>query len=161
MLLGRLGGVAESICFAIRILIVWFSRPFSNLTTGGHSTPSRKRRALPLSDVISAIIKSSPVPISTAEVNELIAMLIKLCPFFLKKLYVSGGEWVEMPSTSTVNGSVAPPDGSLVNGQISSEAASPTRLRGEDDSAKELLNRSPRRVKKEGGGLREDYTTRT
>jgi hypothetical protein len=108
-----------------------------------------------LSDVISAVIKSSPVPISTAEANESISMLIALCPFFLKKLYVSGGEWVEMPSASPVNGSVATPDGASVNGQIASDIVSPTRLRGKGDSAKELLHRSPRRVKKEGGGLRE------
>ena len=98
-----------------------------------------------MSDVISAVIKSSPVPISTAEANESISMLVTLCPFFLKKLYVSGGEWVEMPSTP------------LPDGSSSSEVASPTvRLRGKDDSAKELVHRSPRRVKKEGGGgLRE------
>jgi len=48
-----------------------------------------------------------------------------------------------MPSTPL-------PDGS------SSEVVSPRRLRGKDDSAKELVHRSPRRVKKEGaGGLRE------
>ena len=100
-----------------------------------------------MSDVISAVIKSSPVPISTAEANESITMLIKLCPFFLKKLSVSGGEWVEMPSTPLPDGS-----SSVV------EVASPMRrLRGKDDSAKELVHRgSPRRVKKEGsGGLRE------
>ncbi|KAE9410301.1 hypothetical protein BT96DRAFT_952954 [Gymnopus androsaceus JB14] len=109
-LLGRLGGVAES---------VWmlFSSP-----NGPTSTPSsRKRRTLPLPEVASSIVKSSPVPISVAEANESLELLTKLCPFFLKQLTIG-----------------APP-------------ASPGRV----DSAQELVTRSPKRVKREAGGLRE------
>ena len=50
---------------------------------------------------MAAIVKSSPVPISTAEANESISMLIKLCPFFVKKLNISGEEYIEMPSSNT------------------------------------------------------------
>ena len=66
----------------------------------GSLTPGRKRRALPITDTIAASVKSSPVPISTAEANESISMLIKLCPFFLKKL--SGQEWIEIPISTSI-----------------------------------------------------------
>ncbi|KJA30079.1 hypothetical protein HYPSUDRAFT_175241 [Hypholoma sublateritium FD-334 SS-4] len=141
-LLGRLGGVAESI---------WML--FSNPATGGSSTPARKRRALPTADVVTAIVKSSPVPISTAEANESISMLTKLCPFFLKKLNISGGEWLEMPAPTPSNLD-GPSDGSPTKGK-QVMPTSPGRLRGKEESAQELLSRSPRRIKRETGGLRE------
>ncbi|THH13921.1 hypothetical protein EW146_g6358 [Bondarzewia mesenterica] len=131
VLLGRLGGVAES---------VWmlFSAP-----TGTAAAPTtRKRRALPVSEVIAAILKSSPVPISSAEAQESLNILASLCPFFIKPLDISGEEWIEMPApTQSDSGPKAPP--------------SPGPSRRKDDSAEELRTRSPRRVKREGGGLRE------
>ncbi|KDR83571.1 hypothetical protein GALMADRAFT_219392 [Galerina marginata CBS 339.88] len=140
-LLGRLGSVAESI---------WML--FSNSTPGSSSTPARKRRALPTSDVITAVVKSSSVPISTSEANESISMLVKLCPFFLKRLDISSEEWLEMPAptVSTTSATESSPS--------KSKAAvphSPGRVKGKDESAQELITRSPRRVKRETGGLRE------
>lgn len=159
-LLGRLGGVAESIWMFVLLyfihskpLLIINSRLFSNPATGGSSTPARKRRALPTADVVTAIVKSSPVPISTAEANESIGMLTKLCPFFLKKLNISGGEWLEMPALVLSNPD-GPSDGSLTKGK-QVMPTSPGRLRGKEESAQELLSRSPRRVKRETGGLRE------
>ncbi|KAG6878110.1 hypothetical protein C0993_012114 [Termitomyces sp. T159_Od127] len=89
-LLGRLGGVAES---------VWML--FSTPVAGSSSTPTaRKRRALPAADVVNAVVKSSPVPISTAEASESLSMLAKLCPFFIRELDVGGKEWLEMPAAN-------------------------------------------------------------
>ncbi|KAG6880311.1 hypothetical protein C0992_000088, partial [Termitomyces sp. T32_za158] len=51
------------------------------------TTPtSRKRRALPTADVVNAVVKSSPVPVSMAEANESLSMLAKLCPFSSENL---------------------------------------------------------------------------
>jgi len=108
-----------------------------------------------VADVITAVVKSSPVPISTAEANESITMLVTLCPFFVKKLDVSDGEWLEMPAPATTGIVSTLTSNSPKKGQASIEPASPGRLRGKDDSAQELLHRSPRRIKREGGGLRE------
>ncbi|KAF9534145.1 hypothetical protein CPB83DRAFT_781430 [Crepidotus variabilis] len=142
-LLGRLGGIADSI---------WML--FTNSASPGTSTPSRKRRILPLNDVIAPVIKSSPVPISAAEAHESINMLVKLCPFFLKKLELSGLEWLEMPAPSKPN--QTNPEASPSKGRTLMEPPSPGRLRAsKDDSAQQLLTRSPRRVTKEGGTLRE------
>ncbi|KAF8165183.1 hypothetical protein B0H34DRAFT_647751 [Crassisporium funariophilum] len=140
-LLGRLGGVAESI---------WML--FSNPTTGTSSTPSRKRRVLPTSEVITAVVKSSPVPISTAEANESVSMLVKLCPFFVKKLSISGQDWLEMPAPIT-NSVAQLTDSSPTKSKLT-VPPSPSRLKGKEESAQELVTRSPRRVKP-GGGLRE------
>ncbi|KAK7470809.1 hypothetical protein VKT23_002227 [Stygiomarasmius scandens] len=124
-LLGRLGGIAES---------VWMF--FSTPITGALSPlTSRKRRTLPRSEVASAIIKSSPVPISSAEANESLDLLTKLCPFFLKALVIASEDWLEMPPSTSSSAIV--------------EGASAR------DSDHELLTRSPRRVRKEAGGLRE------
>ncbi|KAK7061598.1 CDT1-C domain-containing protein [Favolaschia claudopus] len=120
-LLGRLGGVAES---------VWMI--FSTPTSGSTSSPApRKRRTLPMSEVVPAVVKSSPVPISSAEAVDSLKMLTKLCPFFLKQLAIGGEEWLEMPAPS-----VGTTDANT-------------------DSAEALVTRSPRRVKREAGGLRE------
>lgn len=108
-----------------------------------------------MADVITAVVKSSPVPISTAEANESIDMLIKLCPFFVKKLDVPEGEWLEMPAPALANNAPSSASNSPMKGQVFIEPPSPGRLRGKDDSAQELLYRSPRRIKKEGGALRE------
>ncbi|KAI0320636.1 hypothetical protein OF83DRAFT_1052720 [Amylostereum chailletii] len=130
VLLGRLGSVAESIWML-------FAGP-----SGSNTTPAaRKRRVLPLTEVTAAILKSSPVPISSAEARESVGLLTSMCPFFLRSLSIAGAEWLEMPAPSTET-SVKPP-------------SSPGASRGKDESAEELLTRSPRRVKREGGGLRE------
>jgi len=100
-----------------------------------------------LSEISAAIIKSSPVPISDAEAVESVNMLAKLCPFFIRPLNIDGEEWFEMPSSSTVQKEEekqAPPSPSARKGK------------GRDmTSAQEVLTRSPKRVKKEAGGLRE------
>ncbi len=88
-----------------------------------------------MSEAIPAIIKSSPVPISAAEVQESIQMLHSLCPFFLKSVDIGGEEWLEMPATA-----------------MASSLLSSSRKGSLDDELKLL---SPRKVKKEASGLRE------
>ncbi|KAJ6629137.1 hypothetical protein B0H10DRAFT_1776954 [Mycena sp. CBHHK59/15] len=137
-LLGRLGGVAES---------VWMM--FSTPAPGSTASPSpRKRRALPLSDVTTAVVKSSPVPISSAEAVDSLAMLAKLCPFFLKRLDIGGEDWLEMPAPTAVASGSA-------EGSPTKKTLAPRSPRPANDSAEALVTRSPRRVKKEMGGLRE------
>ncbi|KAI0092605.1 hypothetical protein BDY19DRAFT_1054098 [Irpex rosettiformis] len=188
-LLGRLSGVAES---------VWML--FSNPAGSSTSTPStRKRRALPSSEVAAAVIKSSPVPISKAEAQESLDLLVELCPFFLKRMDVGNVEWLEMPASSVSSTAEKSADGtptkapespskvpdsplktpaspskklgSLLKFPISPSKkpnsplktpasplktpVSPGKIRGKEDSAEELITRSPRRVCREGGGLRE------
>lgn len=186
---------------------------FSNPAGSSTSTPStRKRRALPSSEVAAAVIKSSPVPISRAEAQESLDLLVELCPFFLKKMDIANEEWLEMPATSSSSTADSSADGTLMDTPASPSKAStsalktdsspskapaspakmpsspskkssslrppgsplktpssplkppssplkmpvsPGRIRGKDDSAEELVTRSPRRVRKEGGGLRE------
>ncbi|KAH8113442.1 hypothetical protein DFH11DRAFT_1857157 [Phellopilus nigrolimitatus] len=131
-LLGRLSGVAESI---------WMF--FASPTNPASATASpRKRRTLPTNEVVPAIIKSSPVPISAAEAHESISLLTSLCPFFLKQIDIGNEDWLEMPASA---GAVQP-----------SMPASPGRkLGGASTSDDELKTLSPRRVKREAGGLRE------
>lgn len=136
-LLGRLEGVAES---------VWML--FSNPSGAVTATPSsRRRRTLPIQTVVDKIIKSSPVPLSTAEAYESLDLLVKLCPFFLRKLEIGGDDWLEMPTQPA--SSTDMPD------TPTKTPSSPGKIRGKDDSAEELLARSPKRVRREGGGLRE------
>jgi hypothetical protein len=75
---------------------------------------------------------------STAEAQESLAILTRICPSFLKPLDIDGQGWLEMPA------SVCPSNERLV-------PSSPGSSHGLED----VLTRSPRRVKKEGGGLRE------
>ncbi|KAJ7068133.1 hypothetical protein C8F01DRAFT_592612 [Mycena amicta] len=133
-LLGRLGGVADSIWML-------FSTPASGSST---TTTPRKRRALPLSEVSAAVIKSSPVPISSAEAVDSVAMLAKLCPFFLRQFSVAGEAWLEMPASSAGNAEASP-----------SKKSGPASPGSGLDSAETLVTRSPRKVKCEAGGLRE------
>lgn len=107
-----------------------------------------------MKEVVTAIIKSSPVPISNAEAQESISILLQLCPFFLKKLDFSGDEWLEMPASAPQAPPATTIDASPTK-QKSTIPASPGRLNPKDDSAHELVTRSPRRVKREAGGLRE------
>ena len=84
-------------------------------------------------------------------------MLIKLCPFFVKKLNISGEEWIEMPSSNTAT---APSTSAVSTEDTPTKSKhyvpfSPGRSKGKDESTQELMTRSPRRVKREGGGLRE------
>lgn len=110
---------------------------------------------MPVSEVAAAVRKSSPVPISSAEAQESLELLAKLCPFFLRPMDVGGEEWLEMPAT-TPGG--ADPDAASKTGSSASPSKIPTspgRLKSKIESAKEVLTRSPRRVKAEVGGLRE------
>ncbi|KAF9222091.1 hypothetical protein BS17DRAFT_784413 [Gyrodon lividus] len=164
-LLGRLGGIAES---------AWmlFSSP-----VGPTSMPTtRKRKALPANEVTAAIIKSSPVPMSTSEASESLKLLTTLCPFFLRPLDIDGEEWLEMPPTISSSEStesstkqsllssptklpkcklVPPPspESKLFGGGPVPPPSPGSRVRLA--SAEEMLTRSPRRVKREAGGLRE------
>jgi hypothetical protein len=79
---------------------------------------------------------------STAEAQESLAILTRLCPFFLKPLDVDGQEWLEMPASAYPSSERLAP-------------SSPGSRRGKNDGLEDVLTRSPRRVKKEGGGLRE------
>ncbi|KZT12839.1 uncharacterized protein LAESUDRAFT_668863 [Laetiporus sulphureus 93-53] len=137
-LLGRLGGVAES---------VWML--FSNPGNPAAAPTSRKRRVLPISEVAAAVLKSSPVPTSFAEACESLHLLAELCPFFLRPLNIAREEWLEMPAPSAS----AEVEGS--GGSPSKMPSSPGRIRGKDESAEELRTRSPRTVKRDGSGLRE------
>jgi hypothetical protein len=95
-----------------------------------------------MSEVTTAVVKSSPVPISSAEAVDSLVMLAKRCPFFLKKLTIAGEEWLEMPAPSTESTEGSPSKKSLVPRSVI-------------DSADAVVTRSPWRVKREGGGLRE------
>ncbi|KAI9513178.1 hypothetical protein F5148DRAFT_1278920 [Russula earlei] len=131
VLLGRLEGIAES---------VWMLFAGPSTTTLGLS--ARKRRALPTSEVAGAVLKSSPVPMSSAEAHESLTILTSLCPFFLKPLDVDGQEWLEMPASVHSSSERLVP-------------TSPGSGRAKHDDLEGVLARSPRRVKKEGGSLRE------
>ncbi|OBZ76778.1 hypothetical protein A0H81_03971 [Grifola frondosa] len=137
-LLGRLADVAES---------VWML--FSNPVGSTSAPTSRKRRALPASEVAAAVLKSSKVPISSAEASESLDLLASLCPFFLRPLNIAGAEWLEMPASSTAE---EEPSGS---GGVDKVFSSPGKVKTKNESAEEVLTRSPRRVKREGRGLRE------
>lgn len=137
-----------------------FSNPAGSTTTPG----SRKRRALPTSEVAAAVMKSSPVPISNAEAFESLTILTSLCPFFLRPLDITGEEWLEMPAPSTTGESEGDSSSTLGNILSSPKKApssprkmpsSPGKNKSKDQSAEELRTRSPRTVKREGGGLRE------
>ncbi|KAH9899730.1 hypothetical protein C8Q73DRAFT_638666 [Cubamyces lactineus] len=142
-LLGRLGGVAES---------VWMLFSKGAGGAAGSAPTVRKRRAMPASEVAAAIIKSSPVPISTAEAHESINMLTSLCPFFLRRMDVSDEEWLEMPAQT--GGDADAGTGAVEPGAVPSSPGK-LKLAAKDESATEVLTRSPRRVRREGGGLRE------
>jgi hypothetical protein len=119
-----------------------FSTPVGSVS----SPTTRKRRTLPTSEVATAVIKSSPVPISSAEAHESLSLLTNLCPFFLRPLEIAGVDWLEMPASTSVS----------EDAEVKSSAPpSPGPLRGKKESTEELLTRSPRRVKREAGGLRQ------
>lgn len=151
----------------ISVLRINLTRLFSS-PVGSTATPAvRKRKALPASEVMAAVVKSSPVPMSTSEASESLKLLTTLCPFFLKPLDINGEEWLEMPPTASTSDStegssptkpsgskLAPPSSPGSKLFASGPPASPgskSRL----DSAVQLLTRSPRRVKREAGGIRD------
>ncbi|KAG1755562.1 hypothetical protein EDB19DRAFT_1661970, partial [Suillus lakei] len=133
-------------------------------------------KALPTPEVAAAIIKFSPVSMTTLEANESLKLLTTLRPFFLRPLDVVGKEWLEMPPTSsaqdsddgTVNKSmlhsptkksassklVPPP--SPGSARCTSTIGPPPSpgSRAKLNGAK-ILTRSSRRVKHEMGDLRE------
>ncbi|KAL5488330.1 hypothetical protein ACEPAI_6438 [Sanghuangporus weigelae] len=134
-LLGRLSGVAESIW-------MFFSSPTNSASLT--ATP-RKRRSQPSEEVAQAVIKSSPVPISIAEAHESIDLLVSLCPFFLKKVNVGGEEWLEMPASAAGSGTLQP----------STPVSPGRRIGGANNSDEEIKSLSPKRVKRDVGGLRQ------
>ena len=148
VLLGRLEGIAESVWMSVSVflflfsLLILLSRLFSGPSTANVGLSARKRRVLPASEVAAAVLKSSPVPMSTAEAQESLAILTRICPFFLKPLDIDGQEWLEMPASAYPSNERLMP-------------SSPGSSRGKNDGLEDVLTRSPRRVKKEGGGLRE------
>ncbi|KIY73752.1 hypothetical protein CYLTODRAFT_365301 [Cylindrobasidium torrendii FP15055 ss-10] len=139
VLLGRLPTVAES-------LSMMFAAPTAGTTVT--MTPSRKRRTLRTSEVAASIMKSSSMPISSSDANEMLGMLAELCPFFVKSLNLDGEEWLEMPKQSDTlfdddpNRTPVPPP-------------SPSRSRTTKTPEQELLTRSPKRVTRQVGGLRQ------
>lgn len=157
----------------ISVLRTNITRLFSS-PVGSTATPTtRKRKALPASDVIAAVVKSSPVPMSTSEASESLKLLTTLCPFFLRPLDINAEEWFEMPpaaSTSDNAEAFAKQDSSSPTKSSGSKLAPPpspgSKLFGNGppaspgskarlNSAAHLLTRSPRRVKREAGGIRE------
>jgi hypothetical protein len=88
-------------------------------------------------------------------------MLCALCPFFLKQKVIGGEDWLEMPATtgaapmSPGAGLNASPGGSgrprYMDG-LPNVMGSPRKVRASEE---EFLARSPRRIKKEEGGLRQ------
>lgn len=130
------------------VLTVMRLRLFAAPAAGTGQTPSpRKRRTMRTSEVIQAIIKSSPVPISGAEALESINLLASLCPNFIKTMEIGGEEWLELRNATT---SVTPTTPSK------SVRQSPSRVRlleeGDKDGAKSL---SPKAVRDTNCILRE------
>ena len=90
-------------------------------------------------------------------------MLVKLCPFFLRRLNVSGEEWLEIPvaaepeddTSAETSSSASPRKGGSGVGVPGSVPSSPSKLKTKGGSAIEAHTRSPRQVKPQGGGLRE------
>lgn len=110
----------------------------------------------------------------TAEAIESLSMLCELCPFFLKTKIIGGEEWLEMPpsaapsaaTTAPASPGASSPPRTTTNWTPGTTPGSPTRRSGatlgppgsptrrkviED----ELMARSPRRIKREEGGLRQ------
>lgn len=67
------------------------------------SPSSQKRRALPLEDVASVVVKSSKTEISHAEAIQSLQMLAELCPTFIRLLPLAGEDYVEMPAPTVVS----------------------------------------------------------
>jgi len=128
LLLGRLEQVAAT---------VWalFSSPVQTASTP--LSVARKRRSMPMDEVIRAVVSSSSIPVSTVDAHDSLTLLMNLCPFFLKPLVISDEDWVEMPSSNPAS------------------ISTPPSPRSKEESGHEVLHRSPKTVKMERGGLRE------
>jgi hypothetical protein len=96
-----------------------------------------------------------------AEAVESLEMLCELCPFFLKRKVIDGEDWLEMPATtgaapmSPGAGLNASPGGSArprYMGGLPGVMGSPGKVKTFEEA---LLARSPKRIKKEEGGLRQ------
>jgi hypothetical protein len=95
----------------------------------------------------------------TAEAVESLEMLCELCPFFLKRKVIDGEDWLEMPATTGAAlvspGLNASPGGTTkpryMDG-LPGVMGSPGKFRASEE---EFLAHSPRRIKKEEGGLRQ------
>ncbi|TIB32887.1 hypothetical protein E3P86_03059 [Wallemia ichthyophaga] len=101
--LSRLPAVAEAVylLFAPNVSNVP-SSPSASLPT----PTSRKRRARPLQEVATVIVKSSKVAMSAAEACDSLKMLCNLCPDFVFLKLVDRVEYLEMPtSLSGLSGS--------------------------------------------------------
>lgn len=129
-----------------------FTGPVSN---SSNSATTRKRRALPASEVESSVIKSSPVPISLADAKESLDMLVKLCPFFLKTLKIGVEDWLEMPAASLPTPEPSPTKSLLPVRNRLVAPASPGSRKSKAEINDQLLSRSPKSIKHENGGLRE------
>jgi hypothetical protein len=79
---------------------------------------------------------------------------MKLCPFFLKRLDIQGEEWLEMPASSSTASSGSSGTSSA-NATPTKRGLVPPLSPGSKFDSAELIHRSPKRVKKEVGGLRE------
>lgn len=157
----------------ISILRVNITRLFSSPVGSTATLTTRKRKALPASEVMAAVVKSSPVPMSMSEASESLKLLTTLCPFFLRPLDINGEDWLEMPPTASTS--------DTTEGSAKQDCSSPTKLSGSKmdpppspgsklfgsgppaspgskarlNSGEQLLTRSPRRVKREARGIRE------
>ena len=121
----------------------FLSRYFASPTSSASLTATpRKRRTQPSDEVAQSIVQSSSVPISVAEAHESIDLLTSVCPFFLKKINVGGEEWLEMPASAG-------------SAQQSAPASPGRRVGGANNSDEEVKTLSPKRLKRDAGGLRE------
>ncbi|KAF8579324.1 hypothetical protein K439DRAFT_1648512 [Ramaria rubella] len=133
-LLGRLDEVAATV-WASDCRCSLFSSPAQSSSTP--LSVARKRRTMQTQEVVRALVSSAAIPISAADAQESLTMLMNLCPFFLRPLVIAGEDWVEMPASNPTS------------------SATPPSPRTKEDSGKEVLSRSPKTIKTERGGLRE------
>ncbi|GMK53482.1 hypothetical protein CspeluHIS016_0100680 [Cutaneotrichosporon spelunceum] len=88
----------------------------------GSGTPRARRRALPLSEVAETIVQSSKTPISTAEAEASLQLLVDLCPFFLGSKRVGRNDWLELKAE-------VQPSPSILSSPGLAGPASPGRVR--------------------------------
>ncbi|KAF8511208.1 hypothetical protein JB92DRAFT_3083535 [Gautieria morchelliformis] len=133
-ILGRLDEVAAT---------VWalFSSP--SQTSSSPLSVARKRRTMQTQEVVRALVSSATVPISAADAQESINVLVSLCPFYLKPLVIAGEDWLEMPALCFQHSSRR------------NSSANPRSPRPKEESGVEVLHRSPKSVTIERGGLRD------
>ncbi|KAF8293630.1 hypothetical protein DL93DRAFT_2091901, partial [Clavulina sp. PMI_390] len=92
LLLGRLPDVAQA---------VWMLFTTSPQSPSSNPTPpTRRRRAIPIEEVVQVIVKSARSPINSVEATDSLRMLTELCPDFIKSLLIDGSEWLQMASST-------------------------------------------------------------